>query len=275
MWTPLRTWRRRRRLARSDTSEQAWRRAWQGLPLLHGLSPDEARRLRELATLFLHEKSLEPAQGLVLRPWMGQEMALQACLPILNLGLDWYAGWYSVILYPDTFVSNFEHHDEAGVVHEIREARSGEAWERGPLVLSWADADEGRFHDGFNVVIHEAAHKLDALDGGSNGRPPLHSDMNPDAWSRDLGAAYADLQRRLEAGRDTPIDDYAAESPAEFFAVVSEAFFETPDVLQQAYPAVYDQLRRFYRQDPALRLGGDVAQPYASGPEPLFFDRTR
>jgi len=270
MWNPVRTWRRRRRIARSDTSEQTWRRAWQRLPLLQGLSPDEAQRLRELAVLFLHEKSLEPAQGLVLEPWMAQEISLQACLPILNLGLDWYAGWFSVIIYPDTFVSNFEHQDEAGLVHEMREARSGEAWERGPLVLSWTDADEGRFHDGFNVVIHEVAHKLDALDGGTNGSPPLHSDMSPEAWSHDLGAAFADLERRLETDRDTPIDDYAAESPAEFFAVVSETFFETPDVLQQAYPAVYQQLRRFYRQDPVLTLGGAFPPPYGSTPEPLF-----
>ena len=272
MWNPIRTWRRRRWLARSDTSEQGWRRAWQRLPLLRGLSPDEAQRLRELAALFLHEKALEPAQGLALTPWMAQEIALQACLPILNLGLDWYTGWYSVILYPDTFVSDFEHHDELGLVHEMREARSGEAWERGPLVLSWADADEGRVYEGFNVVIHEIAHKLDGLDGGTNGRPPLHSDMSSEAWSRDLGAAYMDLERRLDMGLEPPIDDYAAESPAEFFAVASEAFFASPYVLEQAYPSVYGQLRRFYRQDPARRTSPPRYRP---NPESRLLDRKK
>jgi len=275
MWNRIRTWRRRRRLSRIDTSEPTWRGAWQRLPVLQGLSPQEAQTLRELAALFLHEKSLEPAGGLLLESWMAQEIALQACLPILNLGLDWYAGWFSVILYPDTFVSNFEHHDETGLVHEIREARSGEAWERGPLVLSWADIDEGRFHDGFNVAIHEVAHKLDALDGGTNGKPPLHPNMSPAAWSRDLRAAYADLERRVEMGLDTPIDDYALESPAEFFAVVSEAFFETPELLRQAYPAVYRQLRLFYRQDPAQRRGSGSRQMLPYAPDVLCLERAK
>jgi Mlc titration factor MtfA (ptsG expression regulator) len=275
MWHPIRTWRRRHRLARSDTSQQAWQEAWERLPLLQGLSAAEARRLRELGTLFLHEKSLEPAQGLVLDSRMAQEIALQACLPILNLGLDWYAGWFSVIVYPSTFVSDFEHYDEAGVVHRTREARSGEAWERGPLILSWGDVDEGRFYDGFNVVIHEVAHKLDALDGGTNGKPPLHSDMNPEEWSRHLGAAYGHLVRWVELDLEPPIDGYAVESPGEFFAIVTEAFFETPQTLRQAYPAVYQQLSRFYRQDPARRPGRTAPPPYDSEADALFLDRVR
>ena len=148
MWQPLRNWRRRRHLARSDSSEGGWKRAWEALPLLDGMPAQDARRLRELATIFLREKALEPVQGMRLEPWMAQEIALQACLPILNLGLEWYAHWYAVIVYPDTFVSEMETEDESGLVHRYREARSGEAWERGPLILSWADADQGRNYDG-------------------------------------------------------------------------------------------------------------------------------
>jgi Mlc titration factor MtfA (ptsG expression regulator) len=264
MWHPLRNWRRRRRLARSDSSEAGWRRAWEALPLLDGMPADDARRLRELASLFLQEKALEPVQGMRLEPWMAQEIALQACLPILNLGLDWYSSWYAVIVYPDTFVSEQESEDEAGLVHRYREARSGEAWERGPLILSWADADQGRDYDGWNVIVHEAAHKLDALDGGTNGKPPLHANMRVADWSRDFHAAYEDLERRVDAGLEPPIDDYALESPAEFFAVASEAFFEAPDLLEAAYPDIYRQLRDFYRQDPLARL-----KPFLNPGEPL------
>lgn len=250
----LRNWRRRRRLARSDSSEATWRRAWEALPLLDGMPPDDARRLRELASLFLLEKTLEPVQGMRLEPWMAQEIALQACLPILNLGLDWYRGWYAVIVYPDTFVTELETEDETGLVHRYREARSGEAWERGPLILSWADADESRRYDGWNVILHEAAHKLDALDGGANGKPPLHRGMRVEDWSRAFQAAYSDLELQVDNDLDLPMDAYALESPAEFFAVASESFFETPDLLEAAYPALYDQLRSFYRQDPLVRL---------------------
>ena len=98
------------------------------------------------------------------------------------------------------------------------------------------------------------AHKLDMLDGDANGRPPLHRGMNPEAWSRDFSAAFDDLNRRIETGETPPIDDYAAEEPGEFFAVASEWFFERPDALDAAYPAVYGHLRDFYRQDPLVRL---------------------
>ena len=108
--------------------------------------------------------------------------------------------------------------------------------------------------DGYNVVIHEMAHKLDMLDGDANGRPPLHRGMDAVAWSRDFGAAFEDLNRRIEAGETPPIDDYAAEEPGEFFAVASECFFETPGALAAAYPAVYSHLRGFYRQDSLARL---------------------
>jgi len=250
----LRDWRRRRILKRRAITPQAWRAAASAMPVLQGLSAEERERLRELATLFLHEKSLEPVQGLALTEEMTLVVAAQAVLPILSLGIDSYAHWHSLVLYPDEFITRREWTDEHGLVHARRDILSGEAWERGPMVLSWADVAEAPAIDGYNPVIHECAHKLDLLNGDANGMPPLHAGMNALAWRKVFEAAYEDLCRRVDAGLDTAVDAYAAESPAECFAVMSEHFFETPHALATAYPAVYEQLALFYRQSPASRI---------------------
>ncbi len=254
--SPLTRWWRTRVLdrERGRFSDSDWEAAWEALPLLDGLDDDQAARLADLALLFLRDKRLEPVQGLELTEPMRLVIALQACLPILELGLDWYRSWYAVVLYPAEFISDHEHVDEHGLVWNEEEVRSGESWDLGPVILSWADVEAGLERDGYNVVIHELAHKLDMRDGAANGRPPLHPDMSGEAWSRDLNRAYEDLCRRVDDGKETTLDPYACESPAEFFAVVSEAFFEVPDRLMGEYPKVYGQLRSFYRQDPLSRL---------------------
>lgn len=249
----LRDWRRRRALRRARLPDEAWRTTVSGLPVLRGLTPEELERLRELASLFLREKQVVAAGGLPLDDGLRIMIAAQACLPVLNLGLDYYAGWVSVIVYPGEFVPEHEFMDDAGVVHVVREAMMGESWEYGPVVLSGADAVRSGEHDGVNVVIHEFAHKLDMLSGAMNGLPPLHREMSAAQWAQAFGAAFADLCAKAEKGGETVLDPYGAESPAEFFAVASEAFFETPAILQQAYPEVYRQLAAFYRQDPVAR----------------------
>ncbi len=251
----FKNWRRRRLLARAQLPENHWRAVAAGLPSLRGLTDPELSRLRDLSLLFLHEKQLVAAGELELDDSMRLYIAAQACLPILKLGLDYYAGWTSVIVYPEGFWSPHRSLDAAGIMHSGFQARVGEAWDRGPIVLSWADVQQASSGDGFNVVIHECAHKLDLLNGVANGMPPLHSGMSLPAWTQAFTAAYDTLCRCLDLGSEPPIHPYAAESPAEFFAVVSEAFFEIPTVLQAAYPAVYAQLRDYYRQDPLLRLG--------------------
>lgn len=252
----FKNWRRKRVLERASLPSEEWRGVLVGLPLLRGLSLEETGRLHDLVLLFLHEKQFVAAGGLVLTLEMELLMAAQACLPILNLGLDCYDGWVSVIVYPGEFVPQHEYMDEAGVVHVMRDVRIGESWERGPMVLSWADVSLGGEEDGVNVVIHECAHKLDMRNGGeANGFPPLHGDVPVTEWSRVFSAAYAHLCARVAAGEDTELNPYAAESPGEFFAVASEAFFETPHLLVAAYPEVYRQLGVFYRQDPLARQG--------------------
>jgi hypothetical protein len=198
------------------------------------------------------------------------EIAAQACILILELGPEWYDGWSDVIVYPSQFAPQREIVDEAGVVHLSNDPMAGEAWLGGPVILSYEDvaltADEEMRVAGYNVVIHEFAHKLDMRNGDPNGFPPLHAGMSASAWKDAFTAGYQDFCRAVEAADalpehrmqqaldELPIDPYAAESAGEFFAVASEAFFETPELLAPAYPAVYEQLRLFYRQDPRSRL---------------------
>ena len=204
-----------------------------GAVSVHALAqPTELARLRELVTLFLHEKGIHGAGGMVVREEVRIAIAIQACILILDLGLDYYRGWVEVIVYPDEFVAEREFVDEAGVAHTIEEPMTGESWERGPVILSWADANEGGRAGGYNVVIHEFAHKLDMLNGEPNGFPPLHADMSRAAWAAAFTRAYEDFCAKVDADAWLDIDDYAAESPAEFFAVMSEVFFESPHSLR-------------------------------------------
>ncbi|HKU70093.1 MAG TPA: M90 family metallopeptidase [Burkholderiales bacterium] len=255
MFEALRNWRRDRVLKRSPIDDRMWRQLVARYPFTRTLPDADRARLRDLTVLFLHEKSIVGAGGLEVRDEMRMGIAVQACMLILNLGLDWYRGWVEVIVYPDEFVAEYEYMDEAGVSHHVEQPMTGESWHAGPVILSWADAEQRGGETGYNVVIHEFAHKLDMLNGDANGFPPLHADMERDAWSRIFGEAYEDFSRRAERDEETGLDPYGAESPAEFFAVLSEAFFETPRAVQAAYGDVYRQLAAFYRQDPAARLG--------------------
>jgi hypothetical protein len=225
------------------------------MPLAAGYSPEELERLRGLATRFLYEKSIEGARGLTLEPGMRAMLAVQASVPVLNLGLGWYRGWVSVVVYPDEFLARHEYVDEAGVVHQVERELSGESWPEGPVILSWSDivagAEGGEWG---NVVLHELAHKLDLLNGEANGMPPLHREMPIRPWTEAFTRAYTDFCDRVDRGALVPLDEYAAEDPGEFFAVLSEAFFLHPHDLRDTYPEVYEQLARFYRQDPAGRL---------------------
>ena len=250
----IRHWLRRRIINHSTISDEEWAQAFAALPLLKGLSDEEQQRLKELAVLLLHHKSFEGAQGLVLTQSMLLHIALQACLPILNLGLSAYDGWVSVIVYPSAFVPQHSYTDEAGIVHHGQSARSGEAWLRGPVILGWDEAEEGGELDGHNVVIHEFSHKLDMLNGAADGFPPMHSGMKAQGWAEAFTTAYQHFEKHCQKVEYRNIDCYGASSPAEFFAVFSEIFFERPSLLREHYPEVYQQLKRYYRQDPLTRL---------------------
>ena len=235
---------------RRPIDEALWREALPRCTAARRLGASDQVTLRVLATLFLERKSLEPVEGLPLSDVDRVLLAAHACVPILKLGMDWYDGWHSVIVYPDAFIPQRQRVDAAGVVHQGHSVLAGEAWGRGPVILSWADVLNSGRTPGHNVVIHEMAHKLDMLNGDANGFPPLHRRMDRRVWSRVFSSAWDRLKKAQREGTELPIDPYALESPAEFFAVVSEQFFETPANLREHLPDVYRQLEQFYRQHP-------------------------
>jgi len=255
MFAAIRRWRRNRILATSAIPEPLWREALESLPFLAIYTETELARLRQHVVLFLSAKSIVAARGFEVTPLMRVMIAIQACVLTLNLGPHYYDGWENVVVYPDEFVTGLEYEDEAGVVHRRDEPLAGEALPGGPVVLSWPDVEASTDWSsaGMNLVIHEFAHKIDMRNGEANGCPPLHPDMPRRAWQKTLTAAYEHFRTRVQDGENTAIDPYAAESPAEFFAVLSEVFFAEPTLLQVEYPRVYRLFTQFYRQDPASR----------------------
>jgi Mlc titration factor MtfA (ptsG expression regulator) len=245
-------WRRSRALRPAPLDVALWRRVTSRLPFLHGLTEADAGRLKDYATLFLREKEMHGARGFVLTDAVRLSIAVQACLPILNLGLEAYRGWVGIVIYPGEFKVRREHVDESGVVHEYDDALSGEAWPGGPVILSWQDVSLGEA--GYNVVIHEFAHKLHMSRGDMDDFPPPHPDMDRERWLAAWDSAYDRFCGQVDRGVDTEIDPYACEQPAEFFAVLSETFFTSPQAVRAPFPELYGQLALFYRQDPAARL---------------------
>lgn len=227
--------------------------AWRGLlassRLFERLDDGQRERLRALVARFLVRKRFSAAGGHVLDGAQCLAIAALASLPVLHLDERWLDGWREVIVYPGEFRVKREHHDEvSGVVTEGDDELIGEAWERGPLILSWADVatDLAQPFDGFNVVVHEIAHKLDMLEGAADGVPRLPPRIARREWIAAMQPAYDALCRAVDRGRDTLIDPYATESTDEFFAVVSELHFSDPALLRRAAPAVANLLARYY-----------------------------
>ena len=249
MFKLFKEWWRQRIIKHSTVSSGSWDNAFRQLPLLDHLSAEEQNRLRHLAILFLHEKSFVGAHDLEVSEEMRLLIALQACLPILHLGIDWYSGWTTIIIYPAGFAPKREVVDEFGLVHTVKNEVIGEAWQRGPVILSWEDTETAGTLDGRNVVIHEFVHKLAMLNGAADGFPPQHERSHARAWSEIFTAAYADFQENPKAG----LSRYGATAPAEFLAVLSEVFFENPGLLNDIYPEVYEALSLFFKQDTIKR----------------------
>lgn len=260
-------WRRRREqrsLARRAIPEALWLRVLAGLPFLaSSRPPHDLQRLRRMASLFLDRKEFSGAGGFRVDDEIALSVAVQACLPVLELGLEQYDGFVGIVMHADAVVATREHSDEHGIVHRYDEVLAGEAMQGGPVMLSWADVrqsadacDDETPARAYNVVIHEFAHVLDLRDGLADGVPALPNMQAREAWLAVLMPAYDTFCERVVCGHDTLLDPYAAQAPDEFFAVASEAFFVTPQALEAQQPALYRLLASFYRQDPAaLRPG--------------------
>lgn len=250
-----------------------WEATLRAAPYLAALDDTERTLLLQRTAWLLASKTINGAQGMVIDNRIRLTIAAQACLPILHLPVELYAGWDEIIVYPSGFLIPRQDADVFGVVHEYMEEAAGQAWDGGPVLLSWDDTvDPGS--PGFNVVIHEFAHKLDLYAGDADGTPLLegHAGLAPRRWRQILDEALETLRCQLEDieatlppdvdpdspeadpwYEDLPLDPYAATDEAEFFAVSSEAFFVDPLRLAQAMPAWYEQLSRYYRQDPRNR----------------------
>ncbi|MFC4763980.1 M90 family metallopeptidase [Dyella koreensis] len=247
----------RQLLSRFDPTpipDPLWRRALVSCPLARRLDDERQHALRGLSAAFLARKRFHPLAGAVLDERIRLLIAMQACLPALEQGVRCLRGWRELLVYPGEFKVRRSHHDEhSGVVSEAEDVLIGEAWERGPLILSLADVqlDLEQPWDGYNVVVHEMAHKFDMLDGPPDGVPPLPDGINRRDWIVAFQRAYDHLSNDVARGRETLIDPYAAESADEFFAVVSEMHWSQPGLMQRAEPSVAALLTAYYGPSPA------------------------
>jgi MtfA peptidase len=219
------------------------------------LSEVEKKKLLDGILIFIDEKYWEGCGGLAITDEIKVSIAGMACLLVLGMEHNYFDRVKSILVYPDAYIAPEMPQRGTGIIDEMGEARVGEAWYRGPVVLSWNDARAGGRlrHRGHNVVFHEFAHQLDMLDGVIDGTPPLKDEQQARRWHDVMTAEYERLVRRAEQGRATLLDSYAATNEGEFFAVATECFFEQPIELSERHPQLYELLRDYYRQDPAKR----------------------
>jgi len=225
------------------------------VPLSGTLSAPERMRLLRLTQLFLQEVPMEGCAGLALTEEISVTIAATACLLLLDLPYPRFPRLRRVLVYPDTFVPVHVASRSGLAIQKEPVPLLGEAWSDGIVVLSWDGARSEVPGDGYgrNLVLHEFAHVLDHEDGAADGTPLLDSPEAIREWGRVLGAEFDRAREALDGEDDTALDPYATTNRAEFFAVATEAFFVTGPRLRAHLPALYEQLRRFYRQDPASR----------------------
>jgi len=248
--------RRRREKIKARPFPVAWRaHIAKHVPYAALLTKAEREELEGHVQVFLAEKSFEGCGGLALTDEIRVSIAAQACVLLLGRDTDYYPGLGTILVYPAAYVATARSSLAGGPVVESEQVRLGESWSTGQVVLSWDDVERGAadVRDGHNVVFHEFAHQLDGLNPTSDGAPVLDKRSMYIAWARVLGAEYARLLDDIDRHHRTVLDRYGATSPAEFFAVASETFFEQPGALKRKHPELYEQLALFYKQDPAAR----------------------
>jgi Mlc titration factor MtfA (ptsG expression regulator) len=250
-------WRHFYRSRREKTFNRRFPDAWidileRNVSIYRGLPQSMRSQLHGHVNVFLEEKVFVGCGGLEISDDIRVTIAGYACLLLLNRITDYYPGFTTILVYPDTYVAREVMRD--GELETVEEqARAGESWHRGPVVLSWEDvrrADD-RTHRGENVALHEFAHKLDEENERLNGLPVLADRRQYASWAEVFSREFDALKRSVERGEPTLLDSYGAESPSEFFAVVTEAFFQRPRELTLRHPLLYEQMRRYFNLDPA------------------------
>ena len=216
------------------------------------MPPELQAELRGHVNVFLNEKRFRGEAGQEITPEVMFTVAGAACILLLNREPSYFPGFTSILIYPESYEATQMEYDGAVETHR-RSHRAGESWHRGPIVLSWSDVKYGASNaeDGYNVVLHEFAHKLDEENSGTNGLPLLKDLDHYDDWAEVLGREYELLEERVVRRKNKVIDEYGLTSPAEFFAVATESFFEKGESMKKRLPDLYEQLHRFYAVDPA------------------------
>ena len=245
---------RRRDRLRSQLFPEPWLNiVRRNVPYYERLSRSEQEELRGTIQVFVAEKNFEGCGGLKMTDEIKLTIAAYACILLLHRDHDYYPRLKSILVYPDVYPVKVSRRGPGNTILEGHEIRAGESWGTGAVVLSWnqalhrpADPNAGR-----NVVLHEFAHQLDQEDGSANGAPILPKTSMYAAWARILGREYQALSEAADVDRPTLLDKYGATNPAEFFAVVTEYFFEQPQQLKTRHPELYEELKLYYRQDPA------------------------
>jgi MtfA peptidase len=247
---------RRRAALREQPFPEAWRAVIdRDVAYAATLDAGERRELEGLVQIFLAEKSFEGCGGLELTDEMRVVIAAEACRLLLHRDTEIYPDLVSVLVYPSAYKAT-RRTQEGRVVIEGEDARLGESHSRDAIVLAWDHVlASARRSGGDNVVLHELAHQLDAEDGAMDGAPALGARGRYASWARVLGQEFEELSQRLHQGRPSDIDAYGATNPSEFFAVVTEMFFERGAQLKARHPELYAELAAFYRQDPATPRG--------------------
>ena len=243
---------RRRERMKVEPFNPAWALILQqNLALYKHLPESLKHKLHGLINVFLHEKTFSGYNGLTINDEIRITIAAQACMLLLNRDGDFYPSLYNILVYPAAFKSMETTSD--GVVHtEKQQARIGESWRRGHVVLSWQHSKSGAMDDddGHNVVYHEFAHQLDHEDGAIDGTPVLDSAEDYQTWTKVFSQEYSRLREKIAANKKTLIDGYGATSEGEFFAVVTELFFERPRLFSREHPELYEALAKYYRLNP-------------------------
>lgn len=253
LWLPWRRSRRRAHLRSLPLTEAQRHEAGAAVPLVAQM-PDVYRPAFEgLVQQFLAEKRFVGCNGLRVTDHMRLVIAAQGCLLLIGRPGGCFDDLRTILVYPDAFFVEHDEFDADGVVHAGRDLRAGESWSSGQIVVSWADVQLGAADpdDAYNVVIHEFAHQLDGESGAVNGAPSLVRRGAAEHWPTRMRREYDALVSAVNRGANTFLDPYAATDPAEFFAVLSEVFFELPETLRRRHPVLYECLGAVYGIDPA------------------------